>query len=260
MWFSRFSLLVLASLPLAIADVSFTLPAAGTSLPGGTAFTVNWQDSNNPPLISALTSYQLFLYSGSNDSPQQLYSLGQGTFTGGNSFTATVPVGVGGTGSDAYFLGMVSTATAGGTITNFSNRFTLTGMTGSFSQAVKDGLATVSGTAGPQTINNLAQAAPAPAPGAADEGVYGTPYNEQLGPTKYAPMQPVPPTAITATNTAPLWPTSSVRLATTFLPIPSVQTTITQAQTFSIASHQNTASPASQPLDDMQKFLNRWKD
>ncbi|KAH8805608.1 Ser-Thr-rich glycosyl-phosphatidyl-inositol-anchored membrane family-domain-containing protein [Xylogone sp. PMI_703] len=259
MRFSRFSLLGLAGLPLVIADVSITAPAAGASVPGGTTFTITWTDSNSAPSISDLTSYQIFLYSGSNAAPAQLYSLGQGTFANGNSFTATVPVGVGGTGTNAYFIGIMSTATAGGTITNFSNRFTMTGMTGTFSQAVKDALATVTGTAGPPAINNVAQAAPAPAPGTAD-GVFGTPYDEQLGPTRYAPMQPVPPTAITATNTAPLWPTSSVVLATTFLPIPSVQTTITQPQTFSIASHPNSASPAPQPMDDMQKFLNRWKD
>jgi hypothetical protein len=53
-------------------------------------------------------------------------------------------------------------------------------------------------------------------------------------------MQPVPPTAITATNTSPLWPTSSVVFASTFLPIPSIVTTLTQANTFSVSSHANT--------------------
>ena len=135
---------------------------------------------------------------------------------------------------------MLSTATAGGTVTNFSNRFTLTGMTGTFSAAVTTALATVSGTTGPATVNNVAQAPAAGASGTAAEGVWGTPYNEQIGLTKYAPMQPVPPTAITATNTSPLWPTSSVVFATTFLPIPSIVTTLTQANTFSVSSHANT--------------------
>jgi hypothetical protein len=56
-------------------------------------------------------------------------------------------------------------------------------------------------------------------------------------------MQPVPLTAITATNTSPLWPTSSVVLASTFLPIPSIVTTLTQANTFSVSSHANTVRP-----------------
>ena len=134
---------------------------------------------------------------------------------------------------------MISVATAGGTVTNYSKRFTLTGMTGTFSQTVKTGLLTVSGTTGPDTVNNVVAAA---GNSAVEDGVWGTPYNLQTGLTKYAPMKPVPPTAITATNTSPLWPTSSVVLASTFLPIPSVLTTLTQPQTFRAASHANTVS------------------
>jgi hypothetical protein len=135
---------------------------------------------------------------------------------------------------------MISVATAGGTVTNYSNRFTLTGMTGTFSQTVTNGLLTVSGTTGPDTVNNVVGAAVAGTTAAAEDGVWGTPYNLQSGLTKYAPMQPVPPTAITATNTSPLWPTSSVVLASTYLPIPSIVTTLTQPQTFSVSSHANT--------------------
>jgi hypothetical protein len=135
---------------------------------------------------------------------------------------------------------MISVATAGGTVTNYSNRFTLTGMTGTFSQTVTNGLLTISGTTGPDTVNNVVGAAAAGSTAAAEDGAWGTPYNLQTGLTKYAPMQPVPPTAITATNTSPLWPTSSVVLASTYLPIPSVVTTLTQPQTFSVSSHANT--------------------
>jgi hypothetical protein len=133
---------------------------------------------------------------------------------------------------------MVSVATAGGTVTNYSNRFTLTGMTGTFSAAVTTALAAISGNTGPPTVNDVTGSGASPAPAA--EGVYGTPYNEQTGLTRYAPMQPPPITSITATNTAPLWPTSSVVLATTFLPIPTILTTITQGNTFSVVSHANT--------------------
>jgi Yeast cell wall synthesis protein KRE9/KNH1 len=140
---------------------------------------------------------------------------------------------------------MISVAAAGGTVTNYSNRFTLTGMTGTFSQAVKDGLLTVSGTTGPATVNNVAAAGGANV----EAGVWGTPYNLQTGLTKYASMQPVPPTAITATNTSPLWPTSSVVLASTYLPIPSVVTTVTQPQTFSVSSHANTVSLVDATID-----------
>lgn len=140
---------------------------------------------------------------------------------------------------------MRSVATAGGTVWNYSSRFTLTGMTGSFSTTVAAQVLAVSGTSGPPTVNNVAVAgttttAVTGTSSAAD--VYDTPYYLQTGLTKYAPMQPVPPTAITATNTKALFPTSAVTYASTYMPIPSIATTITQANTFSVSSHANTVS------------------
>jgi len=137
------------------------------------------------------------------------------------------------------FLGMLSVATAGGTVWNYSSRFTLTGMTGTFDATVAAAVKAVSGTSGPPTVNNVVSNA---ATGSVGDGAWATPYNLQTGLTKYAPMQPVPPTAITATNTSPLWPTSAVQFATTFLPVPSEVTTLTQSNTYSISSRANTVS------------------
>jgi hypothetical protein len=131
---------------------------------------------------------------------------------------------------------MVSTAT-GGTVTNYSKRFTITGMTGTFSPP----LGIITGTDGPADVNNFAAVAGAQATVVADDGVWGTPYDEQSGPTRYASMQPVPGTKITATNTAPLYPTSAVQFASIALPIQtSIRTTLTQPQTFVVSSHANT--------------------
>jgi hypothetical protein len=85
-----------AIFPLAFADVEFTTPAAGGSTAGGTAFTVTWKDSGIAPSISDLSSYSLFLYSGSNAAPQQLYAATTtGTFAT-DSVTVTIPLGIGG--------------------------------------------------------------------------------------------------------------------------------------------------------------------
>lgn len=247
-----------AVLPLVYADVKFTAPAAGASVPGGTAFTVTWADTGDAPALADLSSYTLFLFSGSNAAPAQLYQLSASTFAAaGKSVSVTVPVATGGLGTNAYFLGMLSVATAGGTVWNYSDRFTLTGMTGTFDPTVDAAVKAVSGTSGPPTVNNVVSNA---ATGSVGEGAWAIPYNLQTGLTKYAPMQPVPPTAITATNTSPLWPTSAVQFATTFLPVPSEVTTLTQSNTHSISSRANTAAAASSPTDDMQRFLNRWKD
>lgn len=137
------------------------------------------------------------------------------------------------------FLQMVSVAAAGGSVINYSDRFTLTGMTGTFSTAEKTANDAVTSDAGPDTVNGVTDTTATTTTAA---GAWGTPYDEQTGLTRYAPMQPLPGTTITATNTVPLWPTSSVSIATTYLPNPSIVTTLTQAGTYSFSSHANTVS------------------
>ncbi len=135
---------------------------------------------------------------------------------------------------------MISVATAGGTVINYSPRFSLTGMTGSFPPNVLSGLKAVTGTDGPATENNVVKANPGGAVGGQAE--YAVPYTLQTGLTKYAPMQPQPPTKITAKNIKMLWPTSSVVIAKTWLPRPSQVTTFTQSVTYSMSSRENTVS------------------
>ncbi|TVY46814.1 Cell wall synthesis protein [Lachnellula occidentalis] len=256
------ALVFLATLaPLASAIPVFSSPAAAASLPGGTSMTVEWKDDGTAPAIADLASYQLFLYSGSGTAPTQLYAAASnGVYTTGNSATVTIPVGVGGSTTNAYFFGLMSTATAGGTITTYSSRFTLTGMTGTFPAAVITANAAVTDTSPPATVNNVVDAGSASSTHA--DGNFGLAYTLQTGLTRYAPMQPVPPTAITKTATIPLNPTSAVQFATTFLSNPSAVTTLTESQTFSVSSRANTAATQSSPTpsNDMQRFLNRWKD
>src|SRR5579859_4339459 len=77
-----------------------------------------------------------------------------GSFTEGNSVTGTITQGLGAEVENAYFLKMISAAT-GGSVINFSDRFTISGMNGVFPPVVTAGLKTVSGTAGPPTENDI---------------------------------------------------------------------------------------------------------
>ncbi|KAI9791072.1 MAG: hypothetical protein M1816_004303 [Peltula sp. TS41687] len=131
---------------------------------------------------------------------------------------------------------MISVATVGGTVINYSKRFTLTGMTGIFPPAVLDGLKNVKGTDGPATQNQVAGQNNA---NPAADGPWAVPYTLQTGLTRYAPMQPLPPTKITVDKATPLFPTSPVTFAKTWLQPPSQQTTLTQSATFSINSRVN---------------------
>ncbi|KAI9826315.1 MAG: hypothetical protein M1832_000232 [Thelocarpon impressellum] len=152
---------------------------------------------------------------------------------------------------------MVSTAGAGGTVINFSDRFSLSGMTGTFPPTLEADLKNVKDTKGPPSVNQVAGAKGA-AGGA--EGDFAVPYTMQTGAQRFAPMQPPAPTKITAKDAKPLWPVSASTVATTWLPPPTIATTITQSPNHSVKSRVNTAAPAAQPSDDMAKFLARWKD
>ena len=136
------------------------------------------------------------------------------------------------------FLKMISTA-RGGTVINYSSRFSLSGMTGTFPAAVQQGLAGLTGTAGPPTENNIASNPDAGAATGAG-GPYAVTYTAQTGLTKYAPMQGKPGTKITAKSPTPQYPTSSVKFAITFLPTPSQVTTLTMSATYSTSSIENT--------------------
>ena len=148
-------------------------------------------------------------------------------------------------------------------------------MTGTFPPNVEDGIKSVTGTSGPAAQNNVNNNPNAGAGGAAG---FSVPYTLQTGLTKYAPMQGKPGTKITANKASAQYPTSSVVLAKTFLPTPVQVTTVTMSGTYALASSiENTvcksldkskimalmglqASPAPPPMNDMQKYLNRWRD
>jgi len=71
----RFSILttLLTSLAsLALADVEFTTPVAGTSIAGGTTFSIAWKESGTSPAITTFSSYQLFLMAGGNADADQV--------------------------------------------------------------------------------------------------------------------------------------------------------------------------------------------
>ncbi|APA15282.1 predicted protein [Sclerotinia sclerotiorum 1980 UF-70] len=255
------ALVLAASAPFAIAYPKFAAPAAGAVETAGTAFTVTWADSGDAPSIADISTYSLAVCAGSSSGADiKVITTVSATVSMGSTLTTTVtvPATSGESVTNAYFMRMIATAKAGGTVTVYSDRFSISGMTGTFGATF-----TITGTAGPATVNTVANTVAdttAASSSTLAEGVYGIPFQSQTGPTRYAPMGLMPGSSITATNTAPQYPTSSVSLATTYLSSATIATTLTQAQTASFESHANTVAAASMPTDDMAKFLARWKD
>ncbi|CAN9093435.1 unnamed protein product [Alternaria alternata] len=260
-------LALLAALsPLVNAGVKFTSPSAGDKLTAGTAVTVKWEEGGSGPALTDLTTYQLQLIVGGNEGSEQ-FVVGtitpSGAFTAGNTASGRIEVGMSEDlkTANAYFIKMIAVGKTGGQLVTYSDRFQFSGFTGKniLNPTVKKAAEDISTTAGPATEDTTTDGTD---PAAADpaEGDYGVTYTMQTGPTRYAPMQPVPPTKITAKNTKPLYPTSSVKIAKSKLPIPTIQTTLTQSQTFSVKSMENTVAAAPHATDDMAKYLRRWQD
>lgn len=230
--------LVLSLLSFASADVEFTSPAAGTTLTGGGAITITWQDSGVAPPLSDLSTFSLYLCAGGNDEStiiQLAPVTTQGSFANGNTAEGSFAASLGAsTPANAYFFKIVSQSATGGTVTNYSPRFSLSGMTGTFPQNVIIGMQSVTGTEGPPTQNDEGSS---PSNGAT--GSFALPWDMQTGLTKYAAMQPYPPTKITAKTRTPLFPSSPYTIATTLMGHPTILTTMTQPVTWGFSQKEN---------------------
>ncbi|KLJ10040.1 hypothetical protein EMPG_14558 [Blastomyces silverae] len=245
-------LLPLAQLVLsASAAIEFTAPVAGAILKAGDTLNAEWQQVGNNSDIPDAVRFDIFLCAGGNDEDsfdQLIHIAKDRTFAQGNSISVPVAVKTGGNEPNAYFLQMIINNPDGLDLVH-SPRFSLSGMTGSFPARLLDGINAISGTIdSPPTHGNELRKRQA-----------NLPYADQTGLTRYAPMPMQPPTKISLKSAAPLYPPSAFNIAKSFLPTPTIQTTISVIATFKVASIENTAAPA--PVDDdMQKFLNRWKD
>ncbi|PGH01192.1 hypothetical protein GX51_05388 [Blastomyces parvus] len=245
-------LLPLAQLVLsASAAIEFTAPVAGAILKGGDDLSAEWQHIGNNSEIPDAVRFDIFLCAGGNDEDsfdQLMHIAKDRTFAQGNSISTRVPVKAGGNEPNAYFLQMVINNPDGLDLVH-SSRFTLSDMTGSFPPRLLDGIKAISGTTdSPPTHSNELRKRQA-----------NLPYEDQTGLTRYAPMPMQPPTKISLKSAPPLYPPSPFDIAKSFLPTPTIRTTVSVIATFKVASIENTAAPAPTD-DDMQKFLNRWKD
>lgn len=121
-------LLLLTLSQVVLADVELTNPASGDSLSGGQV-TLDWTDSGAYPALAAISVADIILCTGTNASPQLLYTLAGSVPMGTTkTLSVTIPVTIGSTGQ--YFLKFVETTALGVVVITFSDRFTLTSMTG----------------------------------------------------------------------------------------------------------------------------------
>ncbi|RAL06234.1 putative beta-1,6-glucan biosynthesis protein (Knh1) [Aspergillus ibericus CBS 121593] len=251
---------VLSFLSTAFADVEFINPTTGTVIRAGDVITVHWRDSGALPRMTELVQYDLYLCAG-GDTPESYEDVAllakNAAFSRGNSVSLRIDPDVGGNDENAYFLRMVASGPEA-SVVNYSDRFTLTNMTGSFSPLIIHGI-------------HSALHSPGSSANEGEEheelrkrqmvGSYTIPYPLQTGPTRYAPMAKKPGSTIPAGSPTPQFSASPYTIATTYLPAATVQVTLSASETYSVVSIENTASPAPRSQDmQMKRFLERWKD
>lgn len=135
-------LVILASVSAAFAVPYITQPVASTTFHGGQNATVSWQDSGSNPTLAQYGPCSISIYVGNAQQQTQLQTLNASVDVSKvNSITITPDPTIG-PNSNEYFIRMESLALKDPNQPQypamaFSAKFTLDGMTGTFSAAVQ---------------------------------------------------------------------------------------------------------------------------
>lgn len=240
--------ILLCLLSTVIADVSIKSPEAGAtySASGGAVLVqIKWEDDGDDLTtdLTTVKSYTISLCSGSNDKISCFKTILLSGTVSGNLYTASIKSTDAPSGN--FFFQILASFPTGTSI-HYSERFTLSGMSGSATTQVLDG--------SPVTlVLTDTEAAPSPQVSVGDDNKpldsasFLVPYTEQTGKTRYAPMQLQPGTTVTMTAWTRQFPTSSVLYALTFMSKPYQKTTKTPGWSYTMMSAPNWASPATYP-------------
>jgi len=161
------ALLVLAFASSAFATVFVTAPIASTTYNGGQSSVVNWQDDGNSPTLAAFGPAKISIYAGNAQQQTSLQLLNGSVDVSQVSSITFTPDPTIGPNSNEYFIRFESLSLKDATQPQFpalafSAKFTLAGMTGTFSAAV---LSQIQGqTTAPLANPSGASVAPTTAP------------------------------------------------------------------------------------------------
>jgi len=135
------ALVIVASISAAFAVPFITQPVASTTFHGGQNATVSWQDNGSNPTLAQYGPCKISIYVGNAQQQTQLQSLNANVDVSKvNSITFTPDPTIG-PNSNQYFIRMESLALKDTSQPQypamaFSSKFTLDGMTGTFSAAI----------------------------------------------------------------------------------------------------------------------------
>lgn len=245
-----FWLLLVAFVARVLADVSISKPVKGQSYDasgGAVTVSVAWNDdttdSDSASSLSKVTKYAIVLCTGPNAQISVVKSLTTSLSSSSTLYDASIDPSVGPNGE--YFIQVYATyGTGGGYTIHYTNRFQLTGMSGS-------------GTTFTFTPAYFSVTGDAPTPQVAvggtgttasiDSRSFTVPYTLQTGQTRFAPMQTQPGSSVSYTMYSTRHAPSSYTPYTSLSPSPNVYSTITPGWSYTVASTFNSASVAAYP-------------
>lgn len=222
-------------------DLEIESPLAGASYTGTGTIPVKWTDNGDYPEMKDITAMSFLLCTGSNSDIECFYTAAQNqnpaTLNGQYNLAVTPARSKASNGQ--FFIQVYCATKDGGHAIHYSERFTLTGMTGTLKASSGED----EGAPPPELAFNNPDAAGA---GANDQSKYielaKTPYLSQTGRTRYAPVQLQAGSSVNRKLTASRrYPTSSVSLRQTWTERPIVLTTITPSPTYSMTQAVNWA-------------------
>ncbi|OAL75012.1 hypothetical protein A7D00_0610 [Trichophyton violaceum] len=180
-----------------VSAVEFKAPQALAVLDAASPLDIEWSFPENATSFLLGTDYSIWLCAGGNEdnTHERVAQLFKGTILGNPvQTTAEVDPNAGSEYPNGYFLEAVLNGMQG-----YSYRFTLTGMTGSFSPNVEKGLRSLPKPDESDTVRFQARQVPAPgaavppAPGAANPQAPGAANPPAPAPGAGNPAAPVPP-------------------------------------------------------------------
>lgn len=207
---------------------------------GSSTITVKWiSDSNDDLSIDDVTKYSIVLCTGSNTNIQAVKTFTTLLSSSSRSYDANIEDTY---GPNGYYFIQVYAQYSDGYSIHYSDRFKLTGMTGSassFTFAASLFSISTGDVASPQTDIT--------SDGSIDSASFTIPYTLQTGRTRYAPMQTQPGSKVTHTMYSTRMSPSSYTPYTSNSPSPNVYSTITPGWSYSVTSLINTAAAAGYP-------------
>lgn len=226
------------------ADVAISKPLAGSSYDassGSVDITLQWIESNATPLLTTIESYTFTVCTGPNSNIYAFGKVGEVTqheLDGSYKYTVTIENTI---GADGYYYIQIYAVNPLGTTIHYSNRFELTGMSGTYEPSV--GVQ----TAPPDPQTSLKGSEPTVL--SIDSASFSVTYTLQTGTIRYAPMQTQPATKATMgkSDWVRRYPSSAVTYFSTIRHSLEQLSTITPGWDYQWTSVANWATPAGFP-------------